>query len=125
MGRPKFEIDVPLLAKVESLAAQGLTEKQICQVIGCSQETLIKKKKIYSELVEAIKNGRAKGVATISNALFNNAKSGNIAAQIFFLCNRDPENWKRHDKPEESDESNKPAPVSVNINVSDASQRDS
>lgn len=125
MGRHQFAIDPPLLAKVEALAAQGLTEKQICQVIGCSQETLIKKKKIYSELVDAIKNGRAKGVATITNALFNNAKGGNIAAQIFFLCNRDPENWKRHDKPEESDESNKPTPVAVNINVSDASQRDS
>jgi hypothetical protein len=101
-GRPEFIVDEALCKKVETLAAQGLAEYQICAVIGCSQETFIKKKKKYSELVEAIKEGQAKGVATITNSLFNKAKGGDNVSMIFYLCNRDSENWRRGDKPEEN-----------------------
>ncbi len=78
----KIEID---LAKVESLAAQGLTQDQIADALGISERTLHSRKAESAEFAAAIKRGKAKGIGVISNALFQNAKSGNVAAQIFFL----------------------------------------
>ena len=33
-GRPRFEITPDVINKVETLAAQGLTQHQICSVLG-------------------------------------------------------------------------------------------
>lgn len=85
VGRKPFEITPELLAKVEALAAQGLTQAQIGSVIGISHQTMAKKKRENIELVEAIKRGQDKGVATITNALFNKAKSGDNVAMLFYL----------------------------------------
>ena len=93
-GRPPFEITEEVCKKAEKLAAQGLAEYQIADVLGISQETLIKKKQGYSEFSEAISVGKSKGVATIANALFEKAKSGDTQAQKYFLNNRDNDNWK-------------------------------
>ena len=51
-----------------------------------SQETCLQ------SISDAIKNGRAKGVGTITNALFESAVKGSVPAQIFYLKNRDQEN---------------------------------
>lgn len=93
-GRPRFEITPEVCKKAESLAAQGLAEYQIAAVLGISQETLIKKKQGYSEFSDAIKNGKAKGIAKVTNKLFEKANDGDNVAMIFYLKNRDPENWK-------------------------------
>ena len=83
------EID---LKKVEAFAAQGMTNEQIAHALGISRATHFKKKKEESDYLDAVKNGQAKGIATITNALFNNAKSGNLGAQCFYLKNR--AGWK-------------------------------
>ena len=93
MGRPRFEITPEILEKTERLAAQGLTQVQISACLGIVQKTLIEKKRAFSEFSNAIKNGRAKGVGTITNALFESAGKGSVPAQIFYLKNRDQENW--------------------------------
>lgn len=98
-GRPKWIPPPP--AQVEALAAQGLTEEQIADALGISQQTLILRKKEYSEFAEAIKKGKAKGIAAISNALFQKAKGGDTTAMIFYLKAR--AQWS--DKPEESRDS--------------------
>ena len=82
------------LNKVETLAAQGLTNEQIARCLGIAQSTLYKWQDEKSDFSEAIKSGKAKGIATISNALFQSGKGGNITAQIFYLKNRYPEEWK-------------------------------
>ena len=33
-------------------------------------------------------------IKVVEDALFNNAVNGNTTAQIFFLCNRDPDRWQ-------------------------------
>jgi len=81
-------------AKVESLAAQGLTIEQIASCIGVSRSTLYSRMGSEKNVLDAIKDGRAKGVATISNALFQSGKGGNVTAQIFYLKNRQPEEWR-------------------------------
>lgn len=93
-GRPPFVIDEAVLKKAETFAAQGLTQQQIADSLGIHIATLMRKKKEISELSEAIKRGEAKGLASITNALFQSARDGNVTAQIFYLKNRDPERWK-------------------------------
>ena len=97
-GRPQFEITEDVIKKVESLASQGLTLDQIARVLGICYQTLNEKKKEFSDFSDAIASGQAKGVAAISNALFNNAKKGNTTAQMFYLKNRAPIEWRdKHD----------------------------
>jgi len=80
--------------KVETFAAQGLTMDQIASCLGISTSTLYNRMGSELEVLEAIKRGRAKGIATVTNALFQSAKGGNITAQIFYLKNRDSDEWK-------------------------------
>ena len=68
--------------------------EQIALNIGINVSTLYAKKKEIDELAEAIKRGQAKGIAVVTNALMKSAKAGNVTAQIFFLKNRDAENWR-------------------------------
>ena len=88
MARPQIEITPELCKQAESLAAQGLTMEQLARVLGMGISTLYEKKAEYTELLEAIKDGQAKGVAVITNALFESAKGGNLGAQCFYLKNR-------------------------------------
>lgn len=87
-GRPPFEITDAVLLQAESLAAQGMTQEQIAEALGIVRSTLQEKKKEYSDFSDAIKRGQAKGIATITNALFVSGTGGNITAQIFYLKNR-------------------------------------
>ena len=41
----------------------------------------------------AIRRGRAEGIHKVSNALFEKATQGNVAAMIYCLKVRDRENW--------------------------------
>jgi len=79
--------------KVEQLAAQGLTLAQIAAALGYGERTLHDHKVVDSQLSQSLQRGKAKGIAEISNALFQTALEGNTQAQIFYLKNRDPENW--------------------------------
>jgi hypothetical protein len=94
MGRPSFQITPEILAKTEKLAATGLSQVQISACLGINASTLIEKKRYFANFANAIKLGKAKGIGTVTNALFQSAQNGSVPAQIFFLKNRDPENWK-------------------------------
>ena len=85
MGRKKIEID---LAQVEKLAAIGLNEQQVSDSLGIHVDTLRNRKKESSAFSEALKRGKAKGVATVANNLFEQSKDGNVSAGIFFMKNR-------------------------------------
>jgi hypothetical protein len=93
-GRPKFEITQEIIEQVEKLAAQGLSQEQIGSVIGCSPDTICRKKKENKNFAAAIKRGQHKGVANVTNALYEKAIKGDNIAMIFYLKNRDRENWK-------------------------------
>ena len=93
-GRPPFVINDDVCKKAEALAAQGLTMDQISSVLGIGVRTVYEKQAEYPQFSQAITDGRAKGIATISNALFQNAKKGDTQAQKYYLNNRDKDNWK-------------------------------
>jgi hypothetical protein len=43
---------------------------------------------------EAIDRGRVQGLTEIANSLFESALNGNTTAQIFYLKNRSPDDWR-------------------------------
>jgi len=93
MGRPALKIDDALCAKAETLAAQGLTVVQIAHTLGMGERTFYEKQAEFPQFSHAIEVGRSKGVATVTNALFLKAKSGDTAAIKYYLNNRDTEQW--------------------------------
>ena len=80
--KPKIHID---LKQVESLAANGLTQEQIAAALGISESTLHKRKQENTEFTAAIKRGKAKGIALVTNKLMESIKGGNMTGMIFFL----------------------------------------
>src|SRR6056300_903430 len=80
--KPKIQID---LAKVESLAANGLTQEQIACALGISETTLHQRKRDSADFAAAIKRGKAKGIALVTNKLMESIKGGNMTGMIFFL----------------------------------------
>ena len=88
VGRPAIIIDEEICKRAEAYAAQGLTMVQIANVLGIGETTLYEKQQEYSEFSEAIKSGRNKGIATITNALFTKAREGDNTAMIFYLKNQ-------------------------------------
>lgn len=73
------------LKKVESLAARGMLQQDIALCLDIHPATLSEKKGQLDSLNEAIKRGKAKGIARVTNALLKNIDTGNVTAQIFYL----------------------------------------
>ena len=87
--------------RVETLAGQGLSKKEIARCIGIGRSTLYAKQKEDQDFMDALKRGKAKGLETVTNHLMMNAilptataPGGNVTAQIFYLKNRSPERWQ-------------------------------
>jgi predicted DNA-binding protein (UPF0251 family) len=89
-GRKPININIE---ELERLAGMGLSERQIAAAMDISNSTLTRKKHI-EQIEHALKKGRAKAVALVSSKLFDNAMEGKETSAIFFLKNRDPENWR-------------------------------
>ena len=89
-GRKRIKVD---LEKVEELASRGLGPVQIARALGVSWNTIDRNRKRSAEFEDTLKRGKAKGLATVTNSLFQNALDGNVTAQIFYLKNTDPETW--------------------------------
>ena len=92
-GKKPFNFDVEVLEKIEVLASRGLDQQDIAYCIGIHPTTLSEKKYENEQLQEALKRGKAKGLAQITNALFEQALAGSTGAACFYLKNRDSENW--------------------------------
>jgi len=93
-GRKAFEITPELLERVEAYAHAGMTKQEIAASLGIHEATLYRKINDNREFSEAIKTGQAKGIVAVTNYLMESARKGNVTAQIFYLKNRSPENWK-------------------------------
>ena len=93
-GTSRFIVTPKILARVEAKARKGLSMDQIADVLGVSRATVFKNKKINKDFADAIKRGQSKGIDAVTNALFQSAIGGSIAAQIFYLKNRDMAAWK-------------------------------
>ena len=89
------------LLRIEGWARDGLTDEQIAQNMGINPTTLYEWKKKYPKISKSLKRSKDVADRQVENALFENAISGNITAQIFWLKNRKPDKWR--DKQEYED----------------------
>lgn len=85
-GRKPWKVTDEVLDKIRSLAAKGLTLKQIALALGISETTLFKYKKYEKRINEAYQQGRAQGLSIVANSLFEQAtQKGSVPAMIFIL----------------------------------------
>jgi hypothetical protein len=106
MAKSKWEDIKEKLILVEGWAREGLTDEQIANNLGISTSTFYEYKKNYSEFSEAIKKGKEIVDFEVENALLKNALNGNITAQIYWLNNRKPKQWRNKRNDEENNNEN-------------------
>ncbi len=120
MAKSKWEQVKNKLTLVEGWARDGLTDVQIAENLGIGKTTFYKMQKEHSELSELLKKGKEDIDYQVENALLKKAlgytktlkkekvtKDGNVVkikeemyvapdttAQIFWLKNRKPKQWK-------------------------------
>lgn len=70
MARPRITIDID---RVAELAGRGLTQAEICAVLGIGESTLYRRKGDLEVLTDAINRGRAAAAVEVSNALYTKA----------------------------------------------------
>jgi hypothetical protein len=73
-GRPRVELDP---SQIEALAEIMCTNEEIAAVLGCSVDTITR------NYAEAIKNGKAKGRASLRRTQWRAAESGNPTMLIW------------------------------------------
>ena len=110
VGRPHWKPSQEELDMAEKLAGQGMTQAQIADAMGISISTLMDKKHEYPEFSDAIKRGKAKGIAHVTNKLMAKISGMDTASILFYLkCQA---NWREVPEGEQSNGSNK---IEINI----------
>lgn len=118
MAKRKYEywLTPEGLIKLEGWARDGLTDEQIAKNIGINRDTLYRWKKAYPDFSDALKRGKEVIDRQVENALLKRALGytydevtfeGGVevkrvrkqvvpdtTAQIFWLKNRKPEDWR-------------------------------
>ena len=94
MAKSKWEQVKEKLILVEGWARDGLTDEQIANNLGISKTTFYKFKDEHIELFELLKKGKEVVDYQVENALLKNALEGNTTAQIYWLNNRKPKQWR-------------------------------
>ena len=61
------------LTKVEHLVARGLSQQQVCHSLGLSETWWYDAKQKNSDISDSFKRGQAKGLAEVSNAIYEQA----------------------------------------------------
>ena len=74
-------------------SGDGLNESQIATLLNVNISTITREKKRNEQFAHAIKKGKYKAVQLVANKVFQNAMEGKETSAIFFLKNRDPDNW--------------------------------
>lgn len=73
------------LERLEKLAAQGLTIKEISAYFNAAPITLYKAIADKPEIAAAMETGRAKGIEFVTSKLMEKIQSGDLNAIIFYL----------------------------------------
>ena len=97
--------DKDKLFLLQSWARSGLTDIEIAANIGIDARTLYRWKKKDSRISQSLKRGKEIADYAVENALYKSALDGNVTAQIFWLKNRKPNDWRDKQNTEVSAES--------------------
>ena len=84
-GPKPRKITTQLLEQIEFQASRGLSQQQICHALGISETWWYDAKQKNAEISESFKRGQAKGLAEVSNAIYEQALNGSNGAACFFF----------------------------------------
>ena len=101
--------------QIEALAAQGLTKKEIAHCLGIGESTLYDKMTQFPEFIESFQKGRSKGIAKVSNVLFQKAIAGDNGCMFFFLERRGE--WIKQDTIKHEGEINSNHAVTTTVDI--------
>ncbi len=119
LKRVILEDNPTLQGIVKNLAKAGCSDKEIAKIIGISEKNLVKKMRQLPEIEASVLEGRSQATQNVVAALYRSAMGGekyteviekttprgttttkihksspkSVPAMIFYLTNRDPENW--------------------------------
>ena len=93
VGRKRITFTDEDITNIERWSGDGLSEAQIATLLGCSLSTIARKKREKGRFDTALKKGKTRAIQAVANQVFQNAMSGKETSAIFFLKNRDPDNW--------------------------------
>jgi len=93
IGRKRITFTDEDITNIERWSGDGLSEAQIATLLGCSLSTIARKKREKGRFDTALKKGKTRAIQAVANQVFQNAMSGKETSAIFFLKNRDPDNW--------------------------------
>lgn len=99
-GKPEWVPNEETYEQIEELAEEGYMTDQVSVALGICPATFYNKQKIYPEMAAAYKRGRIKSNGAVTSAMFEKAKKGDTGSMVFWLCNRDPDNWQNVQKRE-------------------------
>lgn len=80
----------------------GATVSSACDGAKISRSTFYQWYKTDPAFAKKVDQAQESRVQHVEDALYKNAITGSLTAQIFFLCNRAPEKWKNVQKVEAS-----------------------
>lgn len=101
MPRPQQVLTDKEKNLILALYEMGKTDQQVADVVHLPRVTF-KRVLSHNGLVDTRKKGVADDKVELS--LYNKAMTGNVTAQIFWLCNRRPDRWKNVNRVEHSGE---------------------
>ena len=79
-GRPRLEFD---FNQVEQLAAIQCTDGEIAAVLGCSRDTILRRKAEDPDFAAAIEKGRESGKASLRRMQWKAASAGNTGMLVW------------------------------------------
>ena len=104
MVRRAFVVTDEMREKVRSLAARGVPHETIAPIVGCDPKTL---RKYFRKELDI---GMAEADAEVLGSLYENARGGNVVAQIFWVKTR---LGMREDKAPELPDAERKSPTTI------------
>lgn len=94
------------LIRIQGWARDGLTDEQIAKNMGIGVRTFYEWKTKYPQISQSLKENKDVVDRQVENALYQSALSGNTTAQIFWLKNRKPKQWRDRVEVQDNDDDN-------------------
>lgn len=96
-GKYEYWLTNDGLTLIEGWVREGLSDEQLAHNMGINRTTLYDWQKKYPDIANTMKKTKEVVDFYVENALIQEALRGNVTAQIFWLKNRKPKQWR--DKP--------------------------
>ena len=93
MAAKPYKFTAPRKALALKLISEGKTRSAAMESLGLVRQTLTMAMKRDPEFAALVEAAEMPVHEAVESALLKSALGGNVTAQIFYLCNRQPERW--------------------------------